>query len=372
MTRNRSVVLLLVSALLLTLFGAVNVIAQDQPVGRARVRVAHLAIDLPNMDAQVGELVLATGLPYGTISGYVTVNAGTQIVALIPSGATADFALAGPIELQFEADRSYIIAATGQRADNSFTPIVIDETAAFMLTNPDMNVLNGKARVIVLHGISDAPSIDLVVAQGGPKAIENLPFGSFSALVLDPGDYPLVVTAAGSPDTVVFNDLNPVRLEGDRLYFLAAAGTFPTDFRLVQDVTGTKTLVELINTTPELSTLLTALEASGLTESLRADGPFTVFAPSNDAFAALPADLLQGLLADPAELTRILLYHVAPNRILSTDLVLLTSVPTIAQSDLTVLASPTQIALNDTAQVVRGDLLATNGVIHIIGQVLIP
>lgn len=370
MTRKRSFLLLLTIALLM--LGAANTFAQIQPPGRARLRFAHLAIDLSSMDALEGEIILASGLTYGNVSGYISVNAGTRSLTLIPTGASSDFALAGPIDLEFEADHSYLIAVIGQRADSSFMSIVIDETAAFTVTTPDPAALEGKARVIVLNGLSDAPALDVIVAQGSSKAVENLPYGSFSALALDPGDYPLVVTPTGQPDTVVFNDLNPIRLEGDRLYLLAAAGSFPTDFRLVQDMTGTKTLVELISTTPELSQLYNALEASGLTESLRADGPFTVFAPINAAFEALSSEMLEALLANPAQLSPILLYHVVPRRVLTNELVTLPSVPTIAQSEIRIVANATQIILNDSVQIVTADLVATNGVVHIVDRILIP
>merc|ERR1712105_4163 len=77
----------------------------------------------------------------------------------------------------------------------------------------------------------------------------------------------------------------------------------------------TKTIAELAIATPSLSTLLAAVKAAGLVETLSGEGPFTVFAPTNDAFAKIPADVLNGLLADKDALTKVLLRHVVPGTV---------------------------------------------------------
>ena len=131
-----------------------------------------------------------------------------------------------------------------------------------------------------------------------------------------------------------------------------------------------ETIVEVVASDPELSTLYEAIQAANLTETLEGDGPFTVFAPTNDAFAALPEGTLDSLLLpeNKDDLVKILTYHVVPGTVLSTDLTE-GGVATVEGSDVTVTVDP--ITING-AGVVTPDVLATNGVVHVIDQVLLP
>lgn len=127
------------------------------------------------------------------------------------------------------------------------------------------------------------------------------------------------------------------------------------------------------------ATLATALEAAGLVETLEGDGPFTVFAPTDDAFAALPAGTLDTLLEDPeGDLTQILTYHVVPGKVLAADVVGLDGqkVKTVQGAELTVGVEGDTVTLTDaagaTVNVTATDVEATNGVIHVIDGVLMP
>lgn len=129
------------------------------------------------------------------------------------------------------------------------------------------------------------------------------------------------------------------------------------------------TIVSVAEQAGSFETLLTALQAAGLAETLKGEGPFTVFAPTDDAFAALPDGALDGLLADPQALTRVLTYHVVPGRITAAE---------IADVPLTTLEGGT-LAIEvgdgvrvDEATVVSADVKAGNGVIHVIDTVLMP
>lgn len=118
------------------------------------------------------------------------------------------------------------------------------------------------------------------------------------------------------------------------------------------------------------STLVTAVQAAGLEEVLRGDGPFTVFAPTDEAFAALPEGALEGLLADTEALTSVLTYHVVPGRVTSDQLSQGQQVTTVQGQTLTIsLASGAQV--ND-ANIQAADIEADNGVIHVIDAVLLP
>ena len=119
-------------------------------------------------------------------------------------------------------------------------------------------------------------------------------------------------------------------------------------------------------------TLLKAASAAGLVETLQGPGPFTVFAPTDAAFAALPAGTLDKLLADPAALKQVLLYHVVSGKVTSDQVVTLTSADTVEGSPIAIAVKDGKVYLNGSTQVVTPDVLATNGVIHVIDQVLLP
>ena len=119
-------------------------------------------------------------------------------------------------------------------------------------------------------------------------------------------------------------------------------------------------------------TLLAAAEAAGLVETLQGEGPFTVFAPTDEAFAALPAGTLDSLLADPEALKKILLYHVVSGSVKAADVVNLTSAPSVEGSPIAIAVKDGMVYLNDTVKVVTTDIAASNGVIHVIDAVLLP
>lgn len=142
------------------------------------------------------------------------------------------------------------------------------------------------------------------------------------------------------------------------------------------------TVAEVIATNDDFSTLETALETAGLTETLSGNGPFTVFAPTNEAFAALPAGELDRLLANPGELKQVLSYHVVPERLLEQnfgEFIDDSAAPfrpdTLEGSTLSIDVEedtdPT-IIINDVAGVTQTDITAGNGVVHVIGAVLLP
>jgi len=363
---KRLVMSLLVVVLLMS--AALTTSAQEMADEMARVRVAHFAVDAPAVDVFVNGEAVLTEVAYPAMSGYLEVPAGTYSIAVAPAGAGIDAAVIGPVDLTFEAGNDYTIAATGQLADESFGPIVINETLALEGTDPV------EAKVLVLHGISDAPAVDIILEDGTALA-EALPFNEYGVLSVPAGEYPILVTAAGDPETVVFDELNPVTLSAGRLYFLAAIGAFPGDFRLFAEITPTANIAELVAGLPGFSTLLAAVQAADLGEALSGEGPFTVFAPTDEAFAAAFEALgiePAALLADTATLTDILLYHVVSGAALSTDVVGLDAVETLQGSEISISIEDGRVFLNGSIEVIVVDILATNGVIHVINGVLLP
>ncbi len=131
-----------------------------------------------------------------------------------------------------------------------------------------------------------------------------------------------------------------------------------------------KNIIETAVEAGNFTTLATALTAAGLIETLSGEGPFTVFAPTDDAFAKIPAETIAAVLADKEKLTAILTYHVVAGKVMAADVVKLTSATTVQGSDVTVDAS-NGVKIND-ATVTTADVEATNGVIHVIDTVLMP
>ncbi len=119
------------------------------------------------------------------------------------------------------------------------------------------------------------------------------------------------------------------------------------------------------------NTLVAAVKAAGLVDTLKGPGPFTVFAPTDDAFAKLPAGTVDSLLKDIPKLKKILTYHVVSGKVTSADVVKLTSANTVEGSSLKIDASGGGVKVND-ATVISPDVAADNGVIHVIDSVLIP
>ncbi len=131
-------------------------------------------------------------------------------------------------------------------------------------------------------------------------------------------------------------------------------------------------IVEIAASAGSFSTLVTALQAAGLVETLQGEGPFTVFAPTDEAFAKLPDGTVSNLLADIPALTQILTYHVVPGRVFSGDVVNLASAPTVQGQEISIETGMGGVMLNDSATVSATDILATNGVIHVIDTVILP
>lgn len=130
-------------------------------------------------------------------------------------------------------------------------------------------------------------------------------------------------------------------------------------------------IVQVAKSAGSFNTLLAALKAADLDKTLKGTGPFTVFAPTDAAFAKLPAGALDGLLKDPAALKNVLLFHVVSGKVMAKDVVTLTEAPTANGQSVSV-NTANGVVLNGTSNVVKTDIPASNGVIHVIDTVLLP
>jgi uncharacterized surface protein with fasciclin (FAS1) repeats len=131
-------------------------------------------------------------------------------------------------------------------------------------------------------------------------------------------------------------------------------------------------IAETLSADGRFTTLLAAVTAAGLADTLSTGGPFTVMAPTDDAFARLPAGTVPALLGNIPQLSEILLYHVVDGRVFSGDVVKLSSAPSVQGEDIVISISGGSVKLNGDSTVTETDLLATNGVIHVIDRVILP
>ncbi len=138
-----------------------------------------------------------------------------------------------------------------------------------------------------------------------------------------------------------------------------------------EPMTESETIVDVASSNPDFSTLVSAVQQAGLVETLSGEGPFTVFAPTNDAFAKIPEDQLNAILADQEQLTAILTYHVLPAEVMAADLQPEQSVATVQGQNVDIKVADGTATING-CNIVTTDVAASNGVIHVIDCVLVP
>lgn len=277
----------------------------------------------------------------------------------------------GMVEVQPESEMAPTIAEIAA-ADGRFDTLVAALDAAGLV-----DTLSGDGPFTVF-----APTDDAFAA---------LPEGTVEALLADIPtltDILLYHVVSGSvPASAVVNLTQAQTVQGSPVVISTSDGVMVNDASVTQaDVTASNGIIHVIDTVilppaadivdlavanGNFETLAAALTAAGLIETLQGDGPFTVFAPTDEAFAALPAGTVASLLADIPTLTDILLYHVVPGLVVSGDVVGLSSATTVQGSDISI-AVDGMVMLNDNANVIVTDVLATNGVIHVIDSVILP
>jgi len=282
---------------------------------------------------------------------------------------------------------------------------------AFILALIAMGSLKAQTVVDIIVGSADHDTLEAaVIAAGlnddlsaeGPftvfaptdDAFKALPAGVLEALLLDPtgvlAELLLYHVASGSVTSgSLTNGQVITTLQGETVTVtISGEGVFINNAKVTgADIHGTNgvvhvvdavivpqvtTVFDIISVSPEHTTLATAIVAAELDDDLSGAGPFTVFAPTDDAFAALPAGTVEALLEDPTgELASILLYHVASGKVMSGDLTDGQVVTTLNGKKVEVTINEEGVFIND-AQVILADLEAENGVVHVIDAVLLP
>ena len=154
--------------------------------------------------------------------------------------------------------------------------------------------------------------------------------------------------------------------------FLSAAALVATAaMAQAQDAKPTKDIVETAVAAGSFKTLVAAVQAAGLVETLKGKGPFTVFAPTDEAFAKLPPGTVEALLKDKAKLTAILTYHVVSGDVRAAQAMKLSSAKTVNGQSFRITTRDGNVMI-DNATVVKADIGTTNGVIHVIDTVILP
>ncbi len=266
-----------------------------------------------------------------------------------------------------------------------------------------LEVAEADGRFETLLAAIEAAGLNATLTGAGPftvfaptdAAFDALPEGALDALLADPDAleevllYHVVARAVPSSEIVTLAELTTV--QGDTVAITVSNGTVMIndatvvtadveasngiihviDAVLLPPEPGPGTIIEVATAAGDFTTLLAAVEAAGLTATLSGDGPFTVFAPTDAAFDALPEGALDALLADPDALEEVLLYHVVARAVPSSEIVTLAELTTVQGDTVAITVSNGTVMIND-ATVVTADVEASNGIIHVIDAVLLP
>lgn len=224
------------------------------------------------------------------------------------------------------------------------------------------------------------------------KAFAKLPAGTVEALLQDRQKLTAILTYHVAPgklaarDVVkrasvktVFGQMLPIHMKGDHV-MLGKAKVVQADIHtsngvihVIDTVLMPKDIVGLASDVDAFTTLVAAVKAAGLVETLQGDGPFTVFAPTNEAFAKLPEGTVETLLKpeNRDQLQSILTYHVVPGKVMAADVVKLDAAKTVQGQSVHIHVQGENVMV-DKAHVIQTDIIGTNGVIHVIDTVLLP
>ncbi len=229
----------------------------------------------------------------------------------------------------------------------------------------------------------------LTVFAPTDEAFAKLPKGTVEALLKDKEKLTKILTYHVVPGKVTAKDVAKLNsagsLQGAFLRVDTSKGVRVNEAQVVKaDIQASNGVIHVIDTvllppadivdtavgSDSFKTLVTAVKAAGLIEALKGKGPFTVFAPTDEAFAKLPEGTIPALLNDKEKLTAILTYHVVPGYVTAADAMKLDRAKTLQGGELKISADG-GVHIND-AKVIKADILTANGVIHVIDSVLLP
>jgi uncharacterized surface protein with fasciclin (FAS1) repeats len=361
-------------------------------------------------------------LPAGTIESLLAdpdglsdvllyhVVGGSILSTMLSDNMKASTVSGKELTVTLEAGAAFINNARVTTADIQTQNGVVHVIDAVLIPEPGLpatvvDIVSGSAIHTTLTAAVVAAGLVETLQGEGPftvfaptdAAFAALPAGTVEALLADPsGDltniliYHVVGAKAmsssltdGQEITTVFGEMITVTINAQGVFINDAMVTVADleaengvvhiiDAVLLPPSPKPATVVDIVTGSADHATLTAAVVAAGLVETLQGEGPFTVFAPTDDAFAALPEGTIDALLADPSgDLTDILLYHVVGAKAMSSSLTDGQEITTVFGEKLTVTINAQGVFIND-AMVTLADLEAENGVVHVIDKVLLP
>lgn len=382
-----------------------------QQLQRAFVRFVQLA-----GDATIYDVYLDAGAaPFMSLdrtqaSEWRVVTAGVHTVVLAPPGGGLGAPGSGEFTINLPGESWHTIAIIGSAASNQIELALVPENTATPI-DP------AQARITLFHGAGTGP-VDAGFSNG-TSFVKNLAYTQYAQADYPASTVDLVFSLAGTTQPLV--SAGNLTLIGGMQYFIAAANrpegptvaviatdqgtinalqtgtaivvppannqvaanpTIPPAEPTAADPAATavpaeptevpRDLVDTLSADGRFVTLTTALKTAALEETLRG-GTFTVFAPTDDAFAALPADTITALVSSPAAMSEVLLYHVVAGTNTLESLTGQQTIATVNGAEITITVDDEgKVLVNDSAQIIVSDVVATNGLIHIIDVVLLP
>ena len=327
------------------------------------IRVVHGSPDTPAVDVLVNDKVAIAGLTYQKQAGPASLPAGTYNVKVNLAG-TATTAINA--DLKLENGAYYAAYALGFTKD--IQAVVLRELPF---------KLSGVGLLRVLHGAPSAPQVDVYLSRPGRDlrslrpTLRGVNFKDASPyFAVRSGEVQIRVTPTGTKTVAIDATVNVA--DGSLQTAVAAdkvGGGAPLNAYVIDELTGEpapQSILEIAGGNAQLSTLVSAVKSAGLLEALSGKGPFTVFAPTNDAFAKLAA------FPGGETLKKILLYHVASGTFSASDLRKKSVLETLAGEEIKIRFVGGELILNDNVRVVIKDVKASNGIVHVIDTVLIP
>jgi len=290
---------------------------------QARLRVSNCIMGGPNVDVVVnGAVAVNGGMPQANmialnISGYIYLVPGTYSVAVVPTGKGLAQALLGPLDVPVAAGHRYTVVMLGQANEPRHTPLVIDETEAYRKAGTSPSA-NGH---ITVNNIKGAARLSFLQDGVGEK---DVPYGGFAATVppaMAYKDFTISVSGSGAPNTAIEqNGAGFTQPGADALDCFSGSYPGPHDthtsastsalnaIEYMQLFSGKKSTVNAA--TWSFDTFLGAVKTAGLTDLLTSGGPYLLFPPTDDAFAAMPKDKRDVLMADPKALADLIRSHI--------------------------------------------------------------
>ncbi len=374
--------------------------AQPKPP-TGHIRIAHLSVDTPPFDTYInGSLSAIQTISYPNITGWVELPVGTYQIAFVPVGQTIDKAILGPTTYTLAESSWMTMAVVGSYEARTLSASINVENYTGLPTSTArltfFNGLPGSSPVVLTVRTSGGENFSLKPVQFGAAQTVDVPAGasgikittastgealSGSSAEATAEATPAAMSTEDSPTSALpLAEFGAQTLNAGTFYFLALTGTTAKPETLWNEVTSSQLttflppltghIIDVAAADGRFTTLLHALDVAGLTATLKGDGPFTVFAPVDAAFAAEPN--LNNLINQPDILRQILLYHVHSGVLTGQQVFSMSSIDTLEGSPLQITVNGQIGYVNGDAQIIIADIPATNGVIHAVNHVLMP